>query len=201
MLNGNPVLVVGADWPCFGPLDRFGSASGKGWSTILTHRGTNGRGQGRLYRDRPRPPDARYDTLPRELAAQALFELSGVVVRATGEPVANATVLVTPNHSGAEPPVSVPDRVKTAADGTFVIRQLSRGDYVLRAAAAVVSPSDNPDQQSIRYMASSPAAQGGPLVTETAGGFTSEYRFDPIGGVALSVRNGDISGIRLVVSR
>jgi hypothetical protein len=104
-------------------------------------------------------------------------------------------------HSGAEPPVSVPDRVKTAADGTFVIRQLSRGDYVLRAAAAVVSPSDNPDQQSIRYMASSPAAQGGPLVTETAGGFTSEYRFDPIGGVALSVRNGNISGIRLVVSR
>jgi hypothetical protein len=132
------------------------------------------------------------------LATQALFELSGVVLRGTGEPVAAATVLVTPNHSGAEPPISVPDRVKTAADGSFVVRLLARGDYLVRAAAALVSPSDDSDRVSSQYMASSPIAEGGPLVRETAGGLTFEYRFDPT-GMAVSVRTGDISGIRLVV--
>ena len=134
------------------------------------------------------------------LATPSLFEVSGTVVRSTGEPVANATVLVTGNPLGVEQWVSVPDRVKTAPDGTFVIRRVFRGDYLIRAADGVVTPAREPDADSSHYVASSPAAPGGPLLTETRDGLKTEYRFERV-GVALSVRDQDVSGLRLTVSR
>lgn len=125
------------------------------------------------------------------LAAVRLARVSGFVLNSEGKPVGGTAVSLSPvSREGLSPDVSnvtfVPTVARTAQDGSFVIRNVAPGDFVLRADAMQV-------------------------MTSTQGDNTMVFRATRLGGdaggeqesgmVPVSVAGEDISNVTVVTSK
>jgi hypothetical protein len=144
------------------------------------------------------------------------YSIKGIVVDEDGRPVANAAIMLMPDPVQGIPPFAGPSRPRSAADGSFAMEGVRSGSYRLSAASPIVSKGDRTGARTgistgistglsgglttagggIRF-----GSGGGPLMTETVNGVTTEYRFDTAGEVAIVVRDDHVTGLQVIAKR
>ena len=129
------------------------------------------------------------------------FEVSGVVMDEAGQPVANAQVALSPDDATQPrgPMMGGWHRTRTDTAGRFTLGGVTSGNYILVATAPVVI-AVAPNPGSISGMVSGITGGGG-ITTETANGFTTEWRDANGTRVPVTVSQANVSGLDIAVRR
>jgi protocatechuate 3,4-dioxygenase beta subunit len=138
----------------------------------------------------------------------SVFRVSGTVVDEAGQAVTNAMVRLTPqNASGPPQPMMRPfNQGRTDASGGFSIDGVTNGAYTLIAVPPLVTAS--PPQRtggatggssSFWFGGSAGGVIGGGVTTESSNGVTVQYRDDAGTQLPVTVSEGSVTGLQLVV--
>jgi hypothetical protein len=155
--------------------------------------------------------NATTDGIEIRLLSLPAYRLSGIVVDEKGAPVTGAALFVRLDptagsfifgYSAGGPP----GRVRSAADGSFVIPNLLKGAYLLTAARPVLVTTPPSSNGAVGGLSGGSSSGGGGvtgrvMLTERRNGVTTEYRSDPAGAVAVTIDRANVSGVRVVVRK
>jgi hypothetical protein len=146
-----------------------------------------------------------------QMVTASAFRVSGAVVDEAGQAVTNAMVRLMPqNASGPPQPMMGPfNQGRTDAKGEFSFDAVTNGAYTLIAVPPLVTASA-PQRTSGATGGSSWLSSGGSTVggiigsgvtTESSNGTTVQYRDDAGSQIAVTVYEGSVTGLQLVVRR
>ena len=139
------------------------------------------------------------DVVVRMVAAPA-FEVSGVVLDDAGAPVQGAMVRLT-YQDGSAPMASMMsgfNQVRTDASGSFSLANVTIGAYTLIAVPPVVVGTP---QRAAGGSSTFSTFFGGGVVTESRNGTTVQYRDDQGTQVPVTVSDGSVTGLHVVIQR
>jgi protocatechuate 3,4-dioxygenase beta subunit len=146
------------------------------------------------------------DVVVRMMTAPA-FQVSGIVVDEAGQPVANAMVRLVPQARSATVPALSPfGAARTDAQGTFSLNDVTTGAYTLIAVPPRVLARDGSRSAGAGFTAFvggtvSGGAGGTMVMTESSSAGTVEYRDDAGAQVPVTVSDGSVAGLQVVVRR
>jgi hypothetical protein len=137
------------------------------------------------------------------------YQISGVVVDESGQPVAGAMVMAMRDPSGGIPSAGPPARGQSDGAGRFVIANVTSGAYLLDVAAPLITASSSQAAgggASTAVTGGVSASGSGGVATvwssvETRGGTTIQYRSNPGNQVRITVGDDHVSGVQLVAKR
>jgi protocatechuate 3,4-dioxygenase beta subunit len=141
------------------------------------------------------------DVVIRMVGAPA-FQVSGVVRDEAGTPVAHALVRLDGDDPSGGPAMFMTHRQsRTDATGHFAINNVTNGAYTLLAIAPVlISRQDSAAGASMIWgSVSGSGVRGGAVMTETRNGTTVQYRDDLATRVPITVNDGNVEGLEVVV--
>lgn len=144
------------------------------------------------------------DVVIRMIGAPA-YEVSGLVRDEAGRPVANALVKLEDSEPDEQLMFAGFGRqARTDASGRFVIHNVTNGAYTLLAIAPLVISRQEPRAGGVSGSMTSgmvigPARRGGAVMTETRDGTTVEYRDDRATRVPITVSDGNVADLEVVV--
>lgn len=136
------------------------------------------------------------------MVGAAAFQVSGVVRDEAGEPVANTLVkLVGDDPSGGPAMFMMLRQSRSDGTGRFAINNVTNGAYTLLAIAPVlISRQDSAGGPSgISGSVSGSGVRGRAVMTETRNGTTIQYRDDLATRVPITVNDGNVEDLEVVV--
>jgi hypothetical protein len=135
------------------------------------------------------------------------YQISGIVVDESGQPVADAMIMLAREAVGGVMPMGPPVRARSDASGQFVIPNVTGGMYIVSAAAPVVSSSAGRTDGTVSAPSGgtiSGTAGGGIgawSAWETRGNTTVQYQANPGAGLHVTVNDASVGGLQIAVSR
>jgi len=142
------------------------------------------------------------------------FEVSGVVRDEAGRPVVNAVIRLDVSESTVPSPfmMSMWNQARTDGSGKFTISHVTNGAYTLLAITPVVIASPQSRGRAagaggrgFSFSSGSGVVGGtiggGVLTETTSDGTTLEYRDDGATRVPVTIQDGNVSGLEVVVRR
>ena len=139
------------------------------------------------------------------------FQVTGVVMDESGQPVANAMIrLLPPDQSAAPlPMMGPPTQAQTDVRGAFVLSDITSGSYTLLAMPPMVVNRDPTQAQSGGDAGGFVAVGGsyttsparGMVITQSINGASFRYREDAGTKVPIAVNDASVFGVQVVVQR
>ena len=137
-----------------------------------------------------------------------VFHISGIVVDENGAPVADAMIMLMPDRSSGALPYGPPARARADREGRFRVANVPSGAYMANASVPVVLSSDAGRGSGAGVSAWSGVSGGvsgslggGSVMVESRNGTTVQYRNDSSAQVRVTVQDGHVADVRLVVRR
>lgn len=136
-----------------------------------------------------------------------VFQVSGIVVDENGAPVANAMIMLMPDRSSGALPFGPPARARADREGRFRVTNVPSGAYMANASVPVVLSSDAGRGSGVFVSSggvssvSAGGGVGGSVMVESRNGTTVQYRNDNSTQVRVTVQDGHVADVRLVVRR
>jgi hypothetical protein len=131
------------------------------------------------------------------------FQVSGIVVDESGQPVANAMVRLDTDPATGPSFFGRFLQARTNATGAFTITNVTTATYLLVAIPPVVTSGSGDSRVSVggstvAFSSGSGAATGG-IISESRDGVVTQYRDEFATKAQLTVNQGDINGLQVIV--